>query len=264
MIVCSNCSATDHEPNARFCHVCGLELTNNLVNRRENSENPQSQNDQNNSYNIPEAIDLNLPSGTKWASFNVGATKPEECGSYFAWGETEEKTDYSWRSYDFCDNDSGYDCVHLGRDICGTQYDVAYVKLGRQWRMPSFDQFMELIRNCEFEFTTLNGVLGGKFTSKINGNSIFFPTTGMYKDHQIQFRDNAGYWSGTHEPVGYDEYLAYSFGFISGWVSTGTHERNIGLPVRPIMMGNSSKIQASGEKTIGENLLSRWWWKIRK
>ena len=92
---CPNCNSTEHEPYAKFCHVCGLILSNSFVNNRGKSEKPQSRNI---SYNIPNAIDLNLPSGTNRASFNVGATKPEECGSYFAWSETEEKTEYSWRT----------------------------------------------------------------------------------------------------------------------------------------------------------------------
>ena len=237
---CLRCNAADHEPTAKFCHVCGAKLSGSISILRD-----------------IEAIDLGLPSGTRWANMNIGAKKPEECGSYFAWGETEEKIEYSWESYVFCDNDFGLGCVHLGSDISGTQYDAAYVKLGRQWRMPSFDQFMELIRNCEFEFTTLHGVLGGKFTSKINGNSIFFPTTGEYLDRQIKYRDKAGYWAGTQDPAD-REYYAHSFDFVNGFVCTDFHERNIGLPVRPVTMGNIKEIQTCVERSSGKNLLLRW------
>lgn len=232
-MTCPNCNSTNHEEGAIFCHICGTQLRDSRVLQIGKDEYYQLCQ----SKTRLEVLLQNgyAPNGRQLVNdneYNVLKNSKARLDGILSQG-------YAPNGKVIIDN-TEYNSLknrHHGE-----------VKLGRQWRMPSFDQFMELIRNCEFEFTTLNGVLGGKFTSKINGNSIFFPTTGMYKDHQIQFRDNAVYWSGTHEPVGYDEYLAYSFGFISGWVSTGTHERNIGLPVRPIMMGNSSKIQASGEK----------------
>ena len=85
-----------------------------------------------------EAIDLGLPSGTKWASCNVGATKPEEYGGYYSWGETEEKETYDWSTYIHCDGSSST-CHDLGSDISGTEYDVAHVKWGGKWCMPTLD-----------------------------------------------------------------------------------------------------------------------------
>ncbi|MBQ2195316.1 MAG: hypothetical protein II407_00065, partial [Prevotella sp.] len=105
----------------------------------------------------PEAVDLGLPSGTKWASFNVGATKPEEYGGYYAWGETEEKERYDWDTYIHCDGASNT-CHDLGSDISGTQYDIAHVKWGGNWCMPTYEDFEELNDNCTSEWTTLNGV----------------------------------------------------------------------------------------------------------
>ena len=131
-----------------------------------------------------EAVDLGMPSGTKWASCNVGATKPEECGGYYAWGETEEKVNYTDVTYLYSrgediDLDGEYEekerYKYLGPDISGTQYDVAHVKWGGDWRMPTLQQFKELLANCTSQWTSLNGKIGCKFISKINGSSIFFP-----------------------------------------------------------------------------------------
>lgn len=142
-----------------------------------------------------EAIDLDLPSGTKWASCNVGATKPEEYGGYYAWGETEEKEVYSQDAYMYYQNG---EYVNLGSDISGTKYDVAHVKWGGNWCMPTRDDFMELFDNCTYEWTTLNGVKGGKFTSKHTDNSIFLPAAGYRRnDNLIDAGEDGGYWSST-------------------------------------------------------------------
>ena len=84
----------------------------------------------------PHLIDLGLPSGTKWACCNVGADTPEAYGGYYAWGETEEKSTYSWSNYIHCNGSR--ETVHdIGSDIAGTEYDVAHVKWGGSWVMPS-------------------------------------------------------------------------------------------------------------------------------
>ena len=114
--------------------------------------------------NHPHLIDLGLPSGTKWACCNVGATQPEEYGGYYAWGETEEKEVYSEDTYKYYQNGS---YVNIGSDISGTEYDVAHVNWGSDWVMPTHDEQMELLNNCTSEWTTLNGVNGRKFISFI-------------------------------------------------------------------------------------------------
>ena len=123
----------------------------------------------------PHMIDLGLPSGTKWACCNIGASKPEDTGSYYAWGETEEKSDYSWASYIHCDG-TQESCHFLG-DISGTEYDVAHVKWGGEWHMPSNMAMTELSENCTCQSDFLNGVRGEFFTGK-NGHSIFIPVSG--------------------------------------------------------------------------------------
>ncbi len=122
----------------------------------------------------PHAIDMGLGSGTKWSCMNVDATKPEAYGSLFAWGETKEKAKGSWSNYIHCDGDEKT-CHDIGRDISGTRYDVAHVKWGGDWKMPTMEQMTELYFSCTMKWTTLNGVNGYMFTSDINGNSLFFP-----------------------------------------------------------------------------------------
>lgn len=92
------------------------------------------------------AVDLGLPSGTRWANVNIGASSPEEYGDYYAWGETEEKSDYSKNTYLYWNEqyNTGDD---IGEDISGTQYDVAHVKWGGIWKMPTLAQIKELIEN---------------------------------------------------------------------------------------------------------------------
>ena len=154
-----------------------------------------------------EAVDLGLPSGTRWASCNLGATKPEEYGEYYAWGETEMKEIYNPESYKFYTN---YNYDYLG-EIGGTHNDVAHVRWSGKWRMPTNSEVKELVEKCKYEWTTLNGVKGGKFTGP-NGNSIFLPAAG---DHWYEHLNDAGsigyYWSSTQAP--YFKYEAYSFYF---------------------------------------------------
>ena len=146
--------------------------------------------------NAPEtvkAVDLNLPSGTLWASANVGATRPEEKGGYYAWGETEEKTEYSWKTYIHCDGYSNT-CHNIGSNISGTVYDVAHMIWGGNWQMPVEEQIKELLDICAHAWAIVNGVEGCKFIGP-NGNSIFLPTTGFRWNDSIRLNNIYGnYW----------------------------------------------------------------------
>ena len=178
-----------------------------------------------------EAIDLGLPSGTMWASCNVGATNPEDYGGYFAWGETEEKEYYDNNSYKYYRYGSFLD---IGSDISGTEYDVAHMEWGGDWHMPSRDDFIELRQNCTSEWMTLNGVNGCKYTSKVNGNSIFLPAAGTRQNGSISNEGKEGhYWSSTQNP--YDSDQAYDPYFRSVGAYWGTSLRSIGKSVRPVI-----------------------------
>ena len=182
-----------------------------------------------------EAIDLGLPSGTLWASCNVGATKPEEYGDYFAWGETKGynsgKTTFNWGTY----FDSSYNKYNIngGLTELDLEDDAAYVNWGSSWRMPSLDQIKELIDNCNWEWTQLNGVWGRKATSKTNGNSIFLPAAGWRSDASLSYAGSDGdYWSRSLS-TGYSG-SAYDLYFYSGYVYWGDDGRYNGLSVRPV------------------------------
>ena len=178
-----------------------------------------------------EVIDLGLPSGTKWASCNVGATKPEEYGGYYAWGETEEKEVYDESTYKYYQNGK---YVNIGSDISGTKYDVAHVKWGGNWCMPTLDDINELLDNCTSEWTTLNGVKGRKFTSNINGNSIFLPAAGgRWYGGRYYAGESGHYWSSTQLPDGSD--YVYGLGFRSGNANWGNYGRDGGQSVRPVV-----------------------------
>lgn len=150
-----------------------------------------------------EAVDLGLPSGTKWANMNLGAETPEGYGSYFAFGETKTKSSYNWENYVYCDGTS----LNMTKYCTGSNYgtvdnkseleledDAAYVCWGADWRMPSKEQFVELFdsRYTSNTWTEKNGVKGRLITSNSNGNSIFIPAAGWYKDDSLLRTDTTG------------------------------------------------------------------------
>lgn len=180
-----------------------------------------------------EIIDLGLPSGTKWASCNVGATKPEEYGGYYAWGEIEEKEVYKFSTYKYYQDG---DYVNIGSDISGTDYDVAHIKWGDKWCMPTKNDFEELMNYCTMTWATLNGESGFKFTSKKNENSIFLPAAGWRGDGSLNDAGKYGdYWSSTQIPslsnCAYD--LHFDLG-VASWFIIGDG-RMIGQSVRPVV-----------------------------
>ncbi len=177
-------------------------------------------------------VDLGLPSGTKWACCNVGASSPEEYGNYYAWGETETKEIYNWSTYIHCDG-SGETCYEIGHDIQGTQYDVARVKWGGEWMMPTRTQIQELLDNCTHEWTTMNGVNGRRFTGP-NGDNIFLPAAGARNEGSLLSAGKSGcYWSSSR--LNSDYMCAEELGFNSAYAWGGdSYTRNNGRSVRPV------------------------------
>ena len=196
--------------------------------------------------NHPHAIDLGLPSGTKWACCNVGATIPEERGGYYAWGETEEKSEYSWDTYIYCDG-TCETCHNLGNDIAGTQYDVAHVKWGGSWVMPSQEQILELVNKCSFSWVKTNGLRGALFTGP-GGGTIFLPEADFRWNEFLECPMPGGYyWSSTQSPYPGD---AYRLCFDSWGGGFGGNERGHGLTVRPVISGtnNINLLESSSDK----------------
>ncbi len=136
-----------------------------------------------------EWVDLGLPSGTLWATCNVGADSPEEYGDYFAWGETSPKDYYDWSTYEWCNgstntmtkyctqSDYGYNGFTDGKTELDLEDDAVYVNWGASWRMPTKEQHQELVDNCTWTWTQLNGV-DGRLGTGPNGNTIFLPAAG--------------------------------------------------------------------------------------
>ena len=172
-------------------------------------------------------VDLGLPSGTKWATCNVGANSPEEYGDYFAWGETTTKSSYTSSNYSYSSNST---TLPLYRD-------AAYTNWGTSWRMPTKAEQDEL-RNSSYTtwtWTTQNGVKGYKVTSNINGNSIFLPAAGCRSGSDLLHAGSSGYyWSSSLNTS--DSYNAYSLYFNSDSVfSKSGGGRFGGESVRPVL-----------------------------
>ena len=190
-----------------------------------------------------EAIDLGLPSGILWASCNVGATSPEEYGGYYAWGETEEKTNYSWSTYKWCNGDKDSMTKYCTDSQYGTvdnkttldpEDDVAHVKWGGSWRMPTKAEQDELRTECDWERISINGVDGFKVKSRVNENFIFLPAAGNRNGSDVSAQGEGGtYWSATIQAK--DSNNSYYLYFLVdgyGWYRSGG--RDGGLTVRPV------------------------------
>jgi hypothetical protein len=184
--------------------------------------------------NHPHMIDLGLPSGTKWACCNVGASKPEDFGGYYAWGETEEKSSYTPQNY----LDGKGESYFLGNDIAGTDYDVAHVKWRGSWVMPNEKQMNELTQECASEWTTENGVNGRRFTGP-NGVSIFLPASGIYYyDILTEAGSTSCYWQSLDFSNPDSHYR--SLWFTSETLGVSSLSRYYGVSVRPVATASST------------------------
>lgn len=157
-----------------------------------------------------EKVDLGLTSGTKWANMNVGASIPENYGSYYAWGEVEPKQTYSSGTYSTLANGIGI------LDISATSHDAAYVNMGSDWCMPTEDQMQELVDECDWVWTGINGINGYRVTGS-NGNSIFLPSAGLMDGSSLIY-DGIG--------ATYHSSTLASVGSSSAWTLYWQHDRN--------------------------------------
>ena len=183
--------------------------------------------------NHPHWIDLGLPSGTKWACCNVGASKPEDYGGFYAWGETSTKSTYNWETYKW--GSSWDNVVNIGSDIAGTGYDAATTNWGAPWRMPNLTQIKELLDNCTsvWTWTTENWVYGRRFTG-VNGGSIFLPFAGSHREEgNLIFVGSCGfYWSSTLDESAPGN--AYRLYLDPGNVNLDGNDRYASRSVRPV------------------------------
>ncbi len=193
-----------------------------------------------------EFVDLGLPSGTLWATRNVGADNPEDCGDYFAWGETVPKELYDWKSYRYgncIDNWFAITKYCTNSDWCLNGFvdsltvlepadDAATVNWGEGWRMPTKEKWEELYQNTSYTWTTQNGVDGRLLTGP-NGNTIFLPATGFRLDGELICLGLGIYWSSTLHSHFPERGWSYHFDFESCHVC-GTYERSRGQCIRAV------------------------------
>lgn len=173
-----------------------------------------------NESNGHDYVDLGLPSGTKWATCNVGANRPENYGDYFSWGETKTKSIYSKSTYLYYEAP-----ITLSNDN-----DVAHIKWGGTWRIPTKDDFDELKNNCNWEWTIQNGQNGYKATGP-NGKSIFFPAAGNHMNDVSYYKDTyCLYWLSTSA----SEERAWYCELCPDHRVTYKGDRYLGLTIRPV------------------------------
>lgn len=181
-------------------------------------------------------VDLGLPSGTLWATTNVGATNPEDYGDYFAWGETETKEDYSWSTH--VHGTSTYNPTKYNRTDGLTQLeledDAAYMNWNKEWCMPTPAQWQELINNCTWTWEQANDVNGRRVTGP-NGNSIFLPAAGYRTGTNLgSLGSLGGYWSSSLD-TSYSFYARFLYFSSANRTVTGDEgDRVRGRSVRPV------------------------------
>ena len=191
-----------------------------------------------------EYVDLGL--SVKWATCNVGATKPEDYGDYFAWGETQPKSTYSWSTYRWFNGADNIIIKYNNGGIYGGNVDykttlelgddAARANWGGSWRMPTDAELTELCEQCTWTWTTQNGVYGYKVTSKKSGytnKSIFLPAAGFRDDSSLNYAGSLGYYWSSSLDSGYPNY-AWGVYFYSDFVRRLTINRFVGFSVRPV------------------------------
>ncbi len=192
------------------------------------------------SYNGHDYVDLGLPSGTLWATCNVGANAPEENGDYFAWGETQMKENYVWSTYQHCMGSLNTYTKYCNSSMYGNVDDLTILEpiddaatsnWGIGWRMPTQAEWEELLQNTTSTATYLNGVRGRYFTAN-NGNRIFLPCAGQYQEDSYYYDVDGYYWSSSL----YLNYAGKAWGLcFNQWnIGMAYKYRSWGWSVRPV------------------------------
>ena len=200
----------------------------------------------NGTYKGHDYIDLGLPSGTMWATCNVGAESPDQYGDYFAWGETTPKDNYNWSTYKYSNGDynqltkycpqSDFGFNGFTDDLKTLQPsdDAATTNWGEGWSTPTYNQWVELLRKCSHSWTTRNGVNGCLFTAR-NGNSIFLPAASSLRDDDSRIvGDDGFYWSNTLNKTYPDGVKGFRFTLSIDDYDIYDLSREAGMPVRAV------------------------------
>ena len=200
----------------------------------------------NTSYNGHEYVDLGLPSGTLWATCNGGADVPEGYGNYYAWGETQTKASYDWTTYLYCTGDfnklTKYCCSPMfgtnvdNLSVLVAEDDAATANWGEGWRMPTKEEWDELLENTTNTWTKQNDVYGRLFTSS-KGASLFIPAGGRYWAGDIYSAGGYGYYasSSLNKDISSNVFVFY---FYNGQYYMKDEYRCYGWSVRPVHVPN--------------------------
>lgn len=196
-------------------------------------------------------VDLGL--SVKWATMNIGARKPGDFGDYFAWGATEPQDVYDWAHtpYQTQNDATNYSSVRFTKysgtgtyrdenasdedalkTVLDPEDDAAHVNWGSAWRMPTKEEFDELVSNCTWQWTEMYGEKGYKVRSRKNSNYIFLPAAGYAsKDNIYTTVDEGRYWSSSLDR---SKYRGYSLFFESRMYRVQSYDRNYGYTIRPV------------------------------
>ena len=200
-------------------------------------------------YDHHDYIDLGLPSGTLWASCNVGADAPEDFGNYYAWAEIETKSTYWNDNYKWgapnkytkyvIHGENGLNYFTDNKTNLEPEDDVAHVLWGRGWHMPDREQFKEMVDNCRWNFTTINNIYVFVGTSKSNNSQIVLPAANSFTYKQFvlpgEYSNNACYWTREHYDTEYqNDGVAYKFWSTLDNTGTSYDSRYYGHTVRPV------------------------------
>lgn len=198
-------------------------------------------------------VDLDLPSGTLWATCNLGATRPEEYKDlYYAWGETSTHPDklYRWAEYKYCNGENNTITKYCSDSSYGLNGftderteleavdDVATAKWGKDWEMPTKEQIMELVLECNWTWTTLNGVEGYKVSSKKSDRSIFLPACGSRWSNWLEGPEVSGFHGGNYWSKTLDTNSPCNAWYLKIYKDRGgessNQSRHYGMQIRPV------------------------------
>lgn len=236
--ICPECGRAVSE-YAEMCPNCGLPVS--MFEKAFSSKNKCS----------PLSVDLGLPSGTIWASCNVGAKSAYDIGHYYAWGDCRVKEEYTWDKYKYylgeiIDGLQTY--PRLAKYVChsrlGIVDDKSYLEstddpatqiMGRSWCTPSYAQQEELSRYCKIQKEETKGVSGYRVVGP-NGNSLFFVNTGYYVGNKIQRMESPVLWLNRANPHGYENATCFlMMRNLEYTIATMSPDRCCGLPIRPVL-----------------------------
>lgn len=188
-----------------------------------------------------EFVDLGLPSGTKWATLNVGADAENISGGYFAWGEVSTKETYGKDAATYNKDAETLTSANIINEegYLTEAYDAASKNWGEGWRMPKKEDFDELIENCEWEWDKKKE---GYIVTGKNGNSIFLPAAGNYFGNSQKEAGYGRYWCSSIDETNSFRSWCLCFHSISKYMSNGSYGRYYGRPIRPVTNADSSFI----------------------